>query len=106
MTHTPVSLSNGEVVCSGCNRPLRKVVQASPGRKRSRVIVYEPPGEEGELEDLLAQLVERYKRVWPDTLSEVGERHWRYKALHFGLHALVTAPSDVADRLMPTEVGG
>lgn len=68
-------------------------------------MIYEPVGEEGELEDLLTQLVERYQQIWPDELSEVGSRHWRYKALHFGLYSLLTAPEDVISRLLPSETG-
>lgn len=68
-------------------------------------MIYEPHGEEGELDDLLEQMVEKYKSVWPDELSEVGSRHWRYKALHFALYSLVTASPDVASRLLPSEYG-
>lgn len=103
--HSPVHLTNGKIVCSGCNRPVHTVVQGPSRPKRSKVVVYEPAGEEGELEGLLDQLVERYQRVWPDELSEVGSRHWRYKALHFALYSLLTAPEEVVSRLLPTETG-
>ena len=103
--HIPVRLANGKVVCSGCERPVHTVAQGPSRPKRSKVVIYEPVGEEGELEDLLTQLVERYQTIWPDILSEVGVRHWRYKALHFALYSLLTASPDVAARLLPSEKG-
>lgn len=103
--HSPVRLSNGRLVCSGCNRPVHTVAQGSARPKRSKVVVYEPHGEEGVLEDLLDQLVARYQKAWPDLLSEAGSRHWRYKSLAFALYALVTAPDEVAKRLLPSETG-
>ena len=81
------------------------MVQGSSRPKRSKVVIYEPHGEEGVLDDLLKQLVEMYKQVWPDELSEAGERHWRYKALHAALYSLVTASPDVISRLLPSERG-
>ena len=81
------------------------MVQGSSRPKRSKVVIYEPHGEEGVLDDLLEQLVETYQEVWPDELSEVGSRHWRYKALHFALYSLTTAPPDVISRLLPSEKG-
>lgn len=103
--HAPVRLSNGKIVCTGCNRPVHTVAQGSARPKRSKLVIYEPTGEEGELDGLLDQLVEKYMRVWPDELSEVGSRFWRYKALHFALYSLVTAPDEIATRLLPSETG-
>lgn len=80
-------------------------MQGSSRPKRSKIVVYEPHGEEGVLEDLLEQLVSRYQHVWPDQLSEVGSRHWRYKVLHFAAYSLLTAPHDVVKRLLPSEKG-
>jgi hypothetical protein len=67
-----------------------------------------PPGEEGVLEDLLIQFVERFKPRWAgqgQDIPEIGQRHWKYIALSHGLYALVTAPEDVAARLLPSEIG-
>lgn len=100
-----MKLTNGRVVCSGCNRPVHTVAQGSSRPKRSKVVIYEPHGEEGELDDLLEQLVARYQKVWPDELSEAGVRFWRYKALHFALYSLITASPDVVSRLLPSEKG-
>lgn len=84
---------------------MHTVVQGPSRPKRSKVVIYEPHGEEGELDMLLEQLVNMYKEIWPDELSEVGEKFWRYKALHFALYSLTTAPPDVAARLLPSERG-
>ena len=85
---------------------MHSVAQGSSRPKRSKVVIYEPHGEDGTLDELLEQLVEKYQSIWPDELSEVGSRHWRYKALHFAIYSLVTAPPDVAARLLPSEQGG
>ena len=93
--------------CPTCDRPL-KTHDGPSGPPRKRLTISIPPGEEGVLEDLLIQFVERFKPKWEgdEPMPNVGDRHWKYIALHHGLYALVTAPDELADRLMPSEIGG
>jgi hypothetical protein len=92
--------------CPTCDRPL-KTHDGPSGPPRKRFTVSIPPGEEGVLEDLLVQFVERFKPLWEmdDPMPGVGDRHWKYVALHYGLYCLVTADGDTAQRLMPAEIG-
>lgn len=94
--------------CPTCNRPIKPDHEGPTGPPRKRLSISIPPGEEGVLEDLLVQFVERFKPKWGDggDFPDIGERHWKYMALHHGLYALVTAPDEVADRLLPSEIGG
>lgn len=91
--------------CPTCNRKVPHVHQKEPGPKQARFTVLEPGPEAGTLDDLLCQLVEKFQDVWPEDLGRLGDKGWRYRALHFGLYALVTAPHDVAVRLIPSEEG-
>lgn len=93
MAHAP------REICEACRRPLPRVAPDSPVAKRSRFSVAEPRGEEGTLEDLAIQLVERYGDAWPEDLAEqrrgvglvqVGAPGWRYRALHFAMYAALT----------------
>jgi hypothetical protein len=87
--------------CINCKRPLPKEKPDGPvGPKRERMVLSVPPGEEGVLEDLLIQLVDKYKAVWPDQLGEVGDDFWRYKAVHFAAYSALTTD------LVPAEEGG
>jgi hypothetical protein len=54
--------------------------------------------EEGELDGMLEQIVERYKEVWPDLLP-VSDSHWRYRCLHLALYHVLTL------NLTPAEEG-
>lgn len=92
--------------CPTCNRKMPHVHNKEPGPKQARFTVLEPPGEGGTLDELLVQLVERYQEVWPEDLGRLGDKGWRYRALHFGLYTLVTAPASVAQKLLPSEEGG
>ncbi len=93
-------------VCPTCTRKVPHVHDKEPGPKQSRFTVLEPPGEAGTLDELMVQLVERYQEVWPEDLGRLGDKGWRYRALHFGLYTLVTAPHSVASKLLPSEEGG
>lgn len=98
--------------CPTCNRPIpaeKETHEGPTGPPRKRMNIAIPPGEEGVLEDLLIQFVERFKPRWAgqeDDMPEIGQRHWKYIALHHGLYSLVTAPDEVADLLLPAEIGG
>ena len=94
--------------CPTCNRPL-KTHEGPTGQPRKRLSIAIPPGEEGVLDDLLIQFVERFKPRWAgadEPMPEIGERHWKYIALHHGLYTLVTASEEVAAQLLPSEIGG
>jgi hypothetical protein len=93
--------------CPACNQKIKHEHEGETGPPRQRLTVSIPPGEEGVLEDLLIQFVERFKPRWEggDPMPGVGERHWKYISLHHALYALVTASDDVADRLLPSEIG-
>jgi hypothetical protein len=58
-----------------------------------------PAEEEGALEEMLVQLVEKYEPLWPDTFAGVGERMWLYRAVHFAVYSALTA------NLVPAEEG-
>jgi len=71
------------------------------GAKRDRISVVVPLGEEGVLDDLMIQVVERFQEQWPEDvraaregvgLAPVGERAWKYRVLHFSLYAVLTVP--------------
>lgn len=97
--HTLV-MKDGRPWCEGCNRPVPEVKSTEPVARRTRITITEPAGEEGVLEDLLIQLVEKYRAVWPDELAPVGADHWKYRAVHFAAYAALTAD------LVPRETGG
>jgi len=94
--------------CPTCNQKIKHEHEGETGPARKRLTVSIPPGEEGVLEDLLIQFVERFKPRWEgdEPMPGVGERHWKYIGLHHALYSLVTAPEDVASRLLPSEIGG
>lgn len=95
--------------CPACHRKVPK--QASDeaaGRTRDRISVSVPVGEEGVLDDLMIQLVEKYAEEWPEDAAAaregvglvlVGERAWKYRALHFAVYAALTLD------IKPSEVG-
>lgn len=86
--------------CDSCGRPLPNEESDAPtGPKKQRVNLVVPIGEEGVLEDLLEQLVEKYQSVWPDDLGPVGAAGWKYRAVSFAAYAALTA------NLEPSEVG-
>jgi hypothetical protein len=79
------------------------------GRTRDRITVTVPTGEEGTLDEMLIQLVDKYADAWPEDaksmregvgLALVGERSWKYRALHFAVYAALTVPG-----LEPVETG-
>lgn len=94
--------------CYGCHRKVpQKAADAKPGPRRSVVSIHEPHGEEGTLEALMIDVVDKYKEQWPRDhaamragvgLEVVGGRSWRYYATHFCLYAVLTVPG-----LEPTE---
>lgn len=86
--------------CPACHRrvpAVRKDAPTSP--KRDRLAIPVPIGEEGVLEDLMIQVVEKYADAWPEDarsardgvgLALVGESAWKYRVLHFALYAALT----------------
>jgi hypothetical protein len=95
--------------CPTCNQKIKHEHEGPTGPKRSRFTVAEPPGEEGVLEDLLIQFVERLKPTWDGDgygAISVGDRTWKYRGSHAGFYAMATAPQDSFDRLFAMETGG
>lgn len=89
-------------VCPTCDRKVPHTHDKPPGPKRTRFSVAVPPGEEGILDELLVQLVEKMKGRWPDGgTMELGDQGWRYRAVHYAITMVV-----MDDRLLPSEVGG
>lgn len=89
--------------CPTCGRKVPHVHDEPPTKRQERFTVLVPPGEEGVLEELLVLWMEKVKANWPeDPGFELGEKGWRYRALHFGMTQIVQN----ADRLVPSEVGG
>jgi len=95
--------------CPTCKRPLPKERSDAPIKRRSRLTLTPPPGEEGILEDLLIQLVEKYEEAWPEDaaamregigLVDVGQPFWMYRAMHFAAYAALTQD------IVPVEAGG
>lgn len=97
--------------CPACHRQVPKVAKdAAHGRTRDRLTVTVPTGEEGVLDEMLLLLVEKYAPAWPEDaraaregvgLALVGERSWKYRALHFAVYAALNVPG-----LEPVEEGG
>jgi len=101
--------------CPSCGQKIKETATTdeSTRPKRAKLVISVPLGEEGVLDDLLIQFVERFKPMWDaplegsgSELPQVGDRHWKYMALHHGLYALLTADEDTAARLLPSEIGG
>lgn len=96
--------------CPGCGRTVPKLKSdevAGPQGERWTISV--PPGEEGNLELMLIDLVNKYKDAWPlqyramrDSvgLEVVGGRRWKYYGLHFAVYAALTL------NIQPNEEGG
>lgn len=86
--------------CPACSRLVAKEkIDAPAGKVRDRISVTAPIGEEGVLDDLMIQVVEKYSEAWPEDarsaregvgLVTVGQRSWRYRVLHFALYAALT----------------
>jgi hypothetical protein len=97
-------------LCPTCQRTIPKVQSDdNPGRKRQVVSVSVPHGEEGALEELMIQVVDKYKEAWPREyaamrqqvgLVNVGQRSWKYFVLHFALFAVLNV-----EGLEPVEEG-
>lgn len=86
--------------CPACTRlvPKEKIDSAS-GPVRDRISVAVPKGEEGVLDDLMIQVVEKYREAWPEDarsardgvgLVLVGEKSWKFRVLHYALYAALT----------------
>lgn len=96
--------------CPGCGRTVPKEKSdAAAGPRGERWSITVPPGEEGILEEMLVDLVEKYEEAWPlqaramrDSvgLEVVGGRRWKYYALHFAVYACLNVPG-----LAPVEEG-
>lgn len=84
-------------VCPSCNRPLPKERSDSPSR-RKRFSVAVPEGEEGVLDELLIEIVERYESAVPE-FKEIGTPGWKYPPLAWALYHVVTLD------LKPSEEG-
>lgn len=89
---------DGREVCPTCNRPMprEKEDDGTPKPKRSRFTLLVPEGEEGVLDEMLDQLVTKYRAVWGGI--EISEKGWRYRACHLGLYTALQAP-------LPSEEG-
>lgn len=92
--------------CPTCDRPI-STHEGPSGPPRKRLTISIPPGEEGVLEDLMIQFVEKFRPAWEmdEPMPNVGERHWKYISLHYALYSLVTAPPELSAQLMPSEIG-
>lgn len=96
--------------CPACHRRVpQKAADDSTGPTRDRITITVPSGEEGVLDELMIKLVEKYADAWPEDaraardgvgLRLVGEKSWRYRALHFAVYACLMVPG-----LEPTEEG-
>lgn len=75
--------------CATCHQPIKARAESKPTTraKRSRVVILEPLGEEGTLEDLLFQLGERWSPMWP-TLAP-GTPGWKYRVSHAALYEVL-----------------
>lgn len=94
-----------EEKCPACGRKLPHEHEGPVPPRRERITISVPKGEEGVVDELLIQLVERYKDAWGD-MPGVGERHWKYVAIHHALYSLVTASNQALELLLPSEEGG
>jgi hypothetical protein len=96
--------------CAVCERPFPKQKSDdATGPRREVLSISIPKGEEGELEQMLIQLVDKYQEQWPRDyaamrqsvgLEVVGGRSWKYYAVHFSVYACLNVPG-----LAPTEEG-
>lgn len=95
--------------CPTCKRPLPKERSDAPVKRRVRITLTPPPGEEGVLEDLLIQLVEKYEEAFPEDaaamhegvgIGGIGSPFWMWRAIHFSAYSALTQD------IMPKEVGG
>ena len=94
--------------CPSCGQTIKEPHEGPTRKPRKKFVVSIPEGEEGVIDDLMIQFVERFQPKWEGEheMLPVGARHWKYMALHHLLYAAVTAPDEVADRLLPSEIGG
>lgn len=96
--------------CYGCHRTVPTArSDDKPGPAREVLSLHVPKGEEGILENMLIDLVDKYREQWPRDyaamrqglgLEVVGGRSWKYYAVHFSVYAALTVPG-----LAPTEEG-
>ena len=94
-------LKGGET-CYGCGRKVpEKKSDDRPGPTRSVVSIHEPAGEEGTLEMLMINLVEKFREQFPLEHDEmkrtvglevIGGTSWKYHAVHFALYACLMVP--------------
>lgn len=95
--------------CPTCNQKIKHEHEGPSRAPRQKFTISIPPGEEGVLDDLFIQFVERLQPVWDGDghgAISVGSRTWKYRGANAGLYALVTAPQDVFERLFAMEEGG
>lgn len=86
--------------CYACHRPVPKVKKDDrTGPIRSTVTIREPRGEEGVLDDLMIQVVDKYQDEWPRDhaamraglgLEVVGGRAWKYYVVQWCLYMALT----------------
>lgn len=97
--HTHDELKPG-TDCPTCGRKVPKVQADAPhGSRREVMSLAVPKGEEGVLEGMLIQLVDKYREAWPRDyaamrdsvgLEVVGGRSWKYFCLHWAVYACLT----------------
>lgn len=102
-----LSVEPGEE-CPSCHRKVpTKKKDDKPGARRSVVHIHEPKGEEGTLESLMIQVIDKYQEAWPREFADardgigldvVGATSWKYFVVHFALYAILMVPG-----LEPTE---
>lgn len=102
-----IELKPGEE-CIVCHRPIPKVKSDDqPGPRRETINLTVPRGEEGVLESMWIDIVDRNREAWPRDyaamrdsvgLEVVGGRSWKYYVAHFCAYAVLTVPG-----LEPTE---
>lgn len=96
--------------CPECGRKIpKKRADSERGPARARLNVRVPLGEEGVIEQLAIQMVEKYQEAWPMDyaaardgmgLEVVGSSGWLYRAIVFALYATLMVPE-----LAPVEEG-
>ncbi len=96
--------------CERCHRPVPKVrSDAQAGPRRETISISVPKGEEGVLEGLWIDVIDKYREQWPREyaamradvgLELVGGRSWKYHTAHFCAYAVLMVPG-----LAPVEEG-
>lgn len=96
--------------CFGCHRTVPKIrADDATGSRREVVSLSIPKGQEGVLEQMLIDIIDKYQEQWPREyaamrqevgLEVVGGRSWKYHAVHFAVYAALMVPG-----LEPVEEG-